>query len=211
MNTAQMIPYFYLCMGEVSMFPWFSFLSYALITAITPGPNNIMSMTNAAKLGLRKGFPFQLGVFTGFTFIILICTFFCSALSEMIPKIKLPMMIMGAVYMLRLAWNMLRSTGLPEDGHTKGSYFSGLILQFINPKLYLYCIVSLEAYILPYYHGQWVPLIFFALLLALFCFASNLCWAMSGSVFRALFSKYARITNGIMAALLVYCAISLFL
>lgn len=193
------------------MFPWFSFLSYALITAATPGPNNIMSMTNAANRGLRKGFPFQLGILTGFTLVILLCTLFCNALSEMIPKIKLPMMIAGALYMIWLAWNMLRSTVLPEDHHAKGSYFSGLILQFINPKLYLYCIVSLEAYILPYYHGQWVPLFFFALLLALFCFASNLCWAMFGSVFRTLFSKHARITNSIMAALLVYCAVSLFL
>lgn len=129
----------------------------------------------------------------------------------MIPKIKLPMMIAGALYMLWLAWNMLRSSGLPEDAHAKGGYLSGLIFQFINPKLYLYCIVSLEAYILPYYHGQWIPLIFFALLLALFCFASNLCWAMFGTVFRSLFSKYARITNTIMAALLVCCAVSLFL
>ncbi len=193
------------------MFPWFSFISYALITAATPGPNNIMSMSNAANRGLRKGFPFQLGILSGFTLVILLCTFFCNALSEMIPKIKLPMMIAGALYMLWLAWNMLRSTGLLEDHHAKGSYLSGLIFQFINPKLYLYCIVSLEAYILPYYHGQWVSLIFFALLLALFCFASNLCWAMFGTVFRALFSKYARITNTIMAALLVYCAVSLFL
>ena len=193
------------------MFPWFSFLSYALITAATPGPNNIMSMTNAARLGLRKAFPFQLGVFTGFSFIILMCTFFCNALSEMIPKIKLPMMIAGALYMLWLAWKLFRSAPLTEEGQEKGSFLSGLILQFINPKLYLYCIVSLEAYILPYYQGQWPPLLFFSLLLALFCFASNLCWALFGSGFRLVFSKYARITNSIMAGLLVYCAISLFL
>jgi len=193
------------------MFPWFSFLSYALITAATPGPNNIMSMTNAARLGLRKGFPFQLGVLSGFTVIILLCTVFCNALSEMLPRIKLPMMIVGAAYMLWLAFHMLRSTGPTEDCHAKSGYLSGLFLQFINPKLYLYCIVSLEAYILPYYHGQWLPLIFFALLLALFCFASNLCWAMFGSVFQIIFSKYSRITNTIMAALLIYCAVSLFL
>jgi len=193
------------------MFPWFSFLSYALITAGTPGPNNIMSMSNAASRGLKKGFPFQLGILTGFTVVILLCTFFCNALSEMIPRIKLPMMIVGAAYMLWLAWNLLRSKGFQEDVHAKSSYLTGLLLQFINPKLYLYCIVSLEAYILPYFHGQWIPLILFALLLALICFASNLCWAMFGSVFRTLFSKYARVTNTVMALLLIYCAISLFL
>ncbi len=34
---------------------------------------------------------------------------------------------------------------------------------------------------------------------------------MFGSVFKLLFSKYAKVTNLIMAGLLVYCAISLFL
>ena len=34
---------------------------------------------------------------------------------------------------------------------------------------------------------------------------------MFGSAFRALFSKYARVTNTVMAPLLIYCAISLFL
>ena len=29
------------------MFPWYAFLTYAVITAATPGPNNIMSMSNA--------------------------------------------------------------------------------------------------------------------------------------------------------------------
>lgn len=193
------------------MFPWFSFLSYALITAGTPGPNNIMSMSNAASRGLKKGFPFQLGILTGFTVVILLCTFFCNALSEMIPKIKLPMMVVGAAYMLWLAWNLLKSTGIQEYAYEKSGYFTGLLLQFVNPKLYFYCIMSLEAYILPYFHGQRIPLILFALLLALICFTSNMCWAMFGSVCRALFSKYARVTNTVMALLLVYCAVSLFL
>ena len=32
------------------MFPWYAFLTYAVITAATPGPNNIMSMSNAGRL-----------------------------------------------------------------------------------------------------------------------------------------------------------------
>ena len=69
----------------------------------------------------------------------------------------------------------------------------------------------MEAYILPYYQGDWVALILFSLLLAFIGFAFTLCWSMFGSVFKLLFSKYAKVTNLIMAGLLVYCAISLFL
>lgn len=120
------------------MFQWFHFLSYAVITTATPGPNNIMSMSNAGRYGFRRSFPFNLGIWCGFSIVMLICTFFCNTLSGVIPKIKTPMLIAGAAYMLYLAWAVL------------------------------------------------------------------------GSLFTLLFSRYARITNTVMALLLVYCAVSLF-
>lgn len=193
------------------MFSWLNFLSYAVVTAVTPGPNNIMSMSNAGRLGFRKSFPFNLGIWVGFSVVMLVCTFFCNMLSEIIPKIKTPMLIIGAIYMLWLAWKTVKSSSVIEEKQAKSSFLSGALLQFINPKIYIYCIVSMEAYILPYYQGEWLTLIFFALLLAFIGFAFTLCWALFGSVFKLLFSKYAKVTNFIMAGLLAYCAISLFL
>lgn len=193
------------------MFSWFHFLSYAIVTAATPGPNNIMSMSNAGRLGLRKSFPFNLGIWAGFSVVMIACTFFCSLLSEIIPKIKIPMLAAGSVYMLWLAWKTLKSPAVIQENHSKSSFLSGAFLQLVNPKIFIYCIVSMEVYILPYYQGDWLILLFFALLLALIGFLFTLCWALFGSVFRLLFSKYARITNAVMAGLLVYCAVSLFL
>ena len=193
------------------MFTWLNFLSYAIITAATPGPNNIMSMSNASRLGFRKSFPFNLGIWTVFSLVMLICTFFCNALSEIIPIIKTPMLIIGALYMLLLAWKTFRSSSVIEEVHSHSGFFSGMLLQFINPKIYIYCIVSMEAYILPFYQGAWGTLIFFALLLAFIGFVFTVCWALFGSVFKLLFSKYAKATNTLMALLLVCCAVSLFL
>ena len=193
------------------MFSWANFLSYAMITAVTPGPNNIMSMSNAGRVGFRKSFPLNLGIWAGFSAVMLACTFFCNSLSAFIPKIKTPMLVIGALYMLWLAWKTFRSSPVIEENHSRSSFLSGLALQFINPKIYIYCIVSIEAYILPFYQGQWGALIFFALLLAFIGFVFTVCWSLFGSVFQLLFSKYAKITNTIMALLLVYCAVSLFL
>lgn len=198
-------------MREDVMFYWFHFLSYAVVTAVTPGPNNIMSMSNAGRLGFRKSFPFNLGIWAGFSAVMLICTLFCNLLSEVIPKIKLPMLVIGALYMLRLAWKTLKSSSIIEESHSRSSFLSGAFLQFVNPKIYIYGIVSMEAYILPHYQGEWMTLFFFALLLAFIGFMFTLCWALFGSVFQMLFSRYAKITNVIMAGLLVYCAVSLFL
>lgn len=193
------------------MFDWFNFLSYAVVTAVTPGPNNIMSMSNAGRLGFRKSFPFNLGIWVGFSVVMIICTFFCNMLSEIIPKIKTPMLILGALYMLWLAWKTLKSSSVIEENYFQSSFFAGALLQFVNPKIYIYSIVSMEAYILPYYQGEWIVLFLFALLLAFIGFVFTLCWSLFGSVFMLVFSKYAKIANLIMAGLLVYCAISLFL
>lgn len=193
------------------MFNWAGFLTYMIVTAITPGPNNLMSLSNAGRLGFRKALPFNLGIWVGFSAASLICALFCDTLTALLPVMKLPMLIVGALYMLYLAVKTLKSTPELEDARSKGGFVHGLLVQFINPKLYLYCIISMEAYILPFYAGQTLPLVGFALLLAFVGFVCTLCWAAFGSAFKLVFSKYAKITNALMALLLVWCAISLFL
>ena len=193
------------------MFPWYAFLTYAVVTAATPGPNNIMSMSNGNRLGFRGALPFNFGIWAGFTIVMVACTLFCTALSTLIPTIRLPMMIRGAAYMLYLAWGTFRSSDVIQEDHSREGFLSGLLLQFINPKIYLYGILSMEAYVLPYYEDRPVILFLFALLLAFIGFVFTLCWSAFGSVFRLLFSRHARVVNTIMALLLVYCAVSLFL
>lgn len=193
------------------MFRWVPFLTYAIVTAITPGPNNIMSMSNGNRKGFTGAFSFNLGILVGFSAVMVLCTMFCSLLSTWIPKIKLPMLIAGACYMLYLAWETFCSSDAIEENHSRDGFLSGLLLQFINPKIYIYCIMSMEAYILPFYSGQILPLLGFALLLALIGFIATLLWSAFGSLFKWLFSQHAKLVNTVMALLLVYCAISLFL
>ncbi len=192
------------------MFNWVSFLTYAIITAATPGPNNIMSMSNGGRLGFKKALPFNMGIWAGFTIVMLFCTAFCSQLSAWIPRIKTPMLIVGAAYMLYLAWGTFQSSGTIEEDHSRSGFLSGFFLQFINPKIYIYCIMSMEAYILPFYSSKPFTLLCFALLLAFIGFLFTLLWSGFGSVFKWLFSRHTRVVNTIMAILLVYCAVSLF-
>lgn len=193
------------------MFNWFSFLTYSFTTAFTPGPNNILSMTNASRRGFKGAMPFNFGILTGFTIIQLLSMVFCSVLESWIPKIKMPMLIIGAVYMLYLAWGTFRSSDDLGEHEGKDGYWTALALQFINPKLYLYCIMSMEAYVIPDYQGRWGMLTLFALLLSLIGFLATLAWTAFGSAFRRLFTTHAKVVNTIMALLLVYCAILLFL
>ena len=192
------------------MFNWLAFFTYAFITAATPGPNNIMSMSNGGRLGFRGALPFNFGIWAGFSAVMLLCTAFCTTLTNLIPAVKTPMLIAGAAYMLHLAWGTFRSSGVIDEDHSRSGFYAGMLLQFINPKIYIYGIMSMQAYILPFYAGEPLKLALFALLLAFIGFAFTLCWSAFGSAFRLLFSRHTKTVNTIMALLLVYCAASLF-
>lgn len=191
------------------MFQWIHFLTYAVVTTSTPGPNNIMSMSNAGRVGLRKAYPFNLGIWVGFTTVMILCTVLSRVLNEVMPMIKTPMLVIGASYMLYLAYRTWNRSGEIEEKQVKNGFLSGLLLQFVNPKIFLYGMISMESYILPYFHHQPLVLLGFAIVLASIGCFFNLCWAAFGSVFRVLFSRYGRQTNMVMSLLLVYCAVVL--
>jgi len=192
------------------VFPWPSFLSYIIIVAYTPGPNNIMSMNNAKNVGFRRGMVFNCGIFTGFLVVMVLCLIFSTVLYTIVPTIQLPMKIAGAAYMVYLMIKTIVPSKEHEIKNTSGSFLIGALLQLINPKIIIYGITAMSSYILPHYKAMPI-LLSFAFLLAFVGFTSTICWALFGSLFSVLFSKHGRLLNIIMAALLLYCAVSLFL
>lgn len=187
-----------------------AFFSYVILTAITPGPNNIMSMSNASQYGFRRSLPFNFGVFAGFIVVMSASALFSSLLYNVIPSVKPFMLCVGAAYILWLAWAVWRDA--PHEGDKKqantNTFISGMALQFVNVKVILYCITIMSSFILPHYHD--LPVIAaFAVFLAFVGFACTLCWAFFGALFEMLFKKYRRPVNAAMALLLVYCALSM--
>jgi threonine/homoserine/homoserine lactone efflux protein len=192
------------------MFPWIPFLSYIIILAYTPGPNNIMSMNNAKNAGFKKGMAFNWGIFAGIFVIMILCLIFSTVLYMVIPKIQFTMKILGAVYMVYLIIKTLIPSKEHEIKNNNGSFLIGALLQLINPKIVIYGITAISSYILPFYNK--IPeLLLFALLLSFVGFTGTICWALFGSLFSVLFNKHGKILNIIMAVLLLYCVVSLFL
>jgi threonine/homoserine/homoserine lactone efflux protein len=192
------------------MFPWISFFSYIFIVAYTPGPNNIMSMNNAKNAGFKKGIIFNFGILAGFFVVMILCLIFSTVLYTLVPKMQLPMKILGAAYMLYLIVKTFAPSKEHEIRNNNGSFLIGALLQLINPKIIIYGITAMSSYILMYYNEPPV-LVCFAFLLAFVGFTGTICWALFGSLFNKLFNKHGKILNIIMAILLLYCAVSLFL
>lgn len=193
------------------MFHLSDFLIYCFITAYTPGANNLLSMSNAIRLGFRRSFRFNLGILAGFAIVMTVCSIFSTTLFTMLPKIKIIMQILGAAYMLYLAWKVFKSSVGPHDDSGKeASFLSGMILQFANPKIYIYAITAMTLYVLPVYHSTGA-VIGFTILLALIGASGSFVWALFGSAFCKYLSRHTKGVNLVMALLLVYCAVALFL
>lgn len=192
------------------MFPVSDFLIYCFITAYTPGANNLLSMSNAARLGFRKSVSFNFGITMGFLIVMTVCTLFSSTLYSALPKVKFYMQLLGAAYMLYLAWKVWKtSSDLEVESRKESSFLSGMVLQFMNPKIYIYAITAVSLYILPLYHSV-VALIVFVLILTIIGASGSYVWALFGSAFCRFFTKHTKGVNLVMALLLVYCAVSLF-
>ena len=184
---------------------------YCFVSAYTPGANNLLSMNYAAKLGFRRSVRFNFGILAGFTVVMAICTVFSATVYRLLPKIQIVIQIFGAAYMLYLAWKVWRSSAdLQVENEKSASFVSGMLLQFANPKIYIYAITATSLYILPVYNTVW-GLTVFAAILSLIGASGSFVWALFGSVFCKFFAKHTKLVNTVMALLLVYCAVALFL
>ena len=185
------------------------FLIYCFITAYTPGANNLLSMSNAARFGFRRSVRFNFGITAGFLAVMSICTLFSATLYTFLPKVKPVMQILGAMYMLWLAWKVWKSTAdLEVESGREASFFSGMILQFMNPKIYIYAVTAMSLYVLPVYHSA-AALAGFTAVLTVIGASGTYIWALFGSAFCRFFAKHTKAVNLIMALLLAYCAVSL--
>lgn len=127
------------------------FLSYVMITSITPGPSNILLMNETRRLGFFGSWKFTSGILTGFAVLGIWSGVFTTSLYNWIPIVEPYFKIAGAAYLLYLAWQIRMTKGSKKDtGDVQSSFLSGFILQIINVKSILFYLTVLSAFILPF-------------------------------------------------------------
>lgn len=206
------------------MFNLGAFLSYVFVVSFTPGPNNIMAMAYSSKFGYKKTLRFILGVCTGFFIVMILCSYFNLWLFSIMPKVKVFMGVLGAGYMIYLAIKIMKSkeevdeVEIDDEDNDENksklnksdihSFFTGVTIQFVNPKAILYGITVVSNFIIPYYRSS-LAFILFSFFFAVVGFMSTSSWALFGSLFNKFLSKYRSQFNIVMGLLLIYSAISI--
>ena len=186
------------------------FLTFIFIAAFTPGPNNCMALSHAAR-GLKNGVVFSCGVFGGMLIVMLSCAFLSGFLAQHLSDAVTAMKIIGGSYMVWLAWSLWRSCGTADTSvqSTSKLLLSGCFLQLVNPKLIAYGLTAFSVFILPKITST-AALALFAALLAFVGFAGTITWAFGGAALQKIFQTHPVFINRILSVTVLGCAVSMF-
>lgn len=187
---------------------FFAFFTYVILTTYTPGPNNLMSMASGNLVGFRRSIGFTIGVGVGFFLVLMVSLIFNRALMILLPRYGFIMRLVGAGYILWLAYHVLMDSGDSGQKYKAYGFSRAILLQFINPKGIFYAITLCTTFLLPHYQDP-LPLVLFSAMLGLISISSCLCWAAFGSVLKRFMAQYRKPFNVVMALLLVYVAYSI--
>ncbi len=186
-------------------------IPFSIITAITPGPNNLSSAGMGLNFGYKRTIKYLLGIISGVTTILLCSALLSSTIISIIPKVQFYLAIIGSLYITYLAYKTLRANYKFDKKDAAPLGFSkGLFLQLLNPKTIIYAITMYSTFL------KDVPINSIYLPLSLLYFATVTFIAISiWTVFGSLIKRYmanekARfIINLILSLLLLYTAVKM--
>lgn len=162
-----------------------TFIGYAFVTSITPGPNNTMLLASGLNFGFWSSMPHILGITLGFCVMVLAVGLGLGAVFHSVPVLHSVLRYVGAAYLLYLAWKIAHSDA-PSDGSAGGgrpfSFVQAAAFQWVNPKAWIMATGAIATY---------VPEVDYAvnmmLLTLLFALVNGPCvavWAAAGTSLR---------------------------
>jgi threonine/homoserine/homoserine lactone efflux protein len=191
------------------------FFSAALLLALAPGPDNLFVLTLSLNHGRFAGLQVVAGLCSGLLFHTLIVVTGIAALLDSSPTAIDLLKILGACYLLYLAWGYWRpakssgSTSSAQTRQTPGKlYLRGLIMNISNPKVALFFLAFLPQFVFPgqgEFHTQVIMLGLLFMLATIVVFggialvAGSYSRSIAASPGRALW--LGRITGLVLAAL----------
>jgi threonine/homoserine/homoserine lactone efflux protein len=179
--------------------------AFALVTSITPGPNNMMLMASGANFGLRRTVPHALGVGIGFTLMIVLVGVGLMELFDLFPVLNLILKAVSVAYLLWLAWKIAHAAAPDTEGSARGnpmSFVQAMLFQWVNPKAWSMALTAIALYA-PDRNLAAIALV--AAVFGIINLPSTSLWAVMGQALRGWLSSPARLRafNWTMAALLV--------
>ncbi|PWR03388.1 hypothetical protein DKT77_05865 [Meridianimarinicoccus roseus] len=121
---------------------------FALVSSITPGPNNLMLMASGVNFGLRRTVPHLLGVALGFTGMVVLVGAGVARAFDALPLLEPALRVACLGYILWMAWKLLRASGIADARRPPApmTFLQAAAFQWVNPKAWAMALTAITAY-----------------------------------------------------------------
>ena len=126
--------------------------TFAIVSSITPGPNNLMLMTSGTHFGFRRTVPHLLGVSGGFVLMTLTIGVGVAGLFKAFPIAFEVLKWVSVAYLLYLAWHIATASAVLADPQSEGldrkpmGFLQAVLFQWVNPKAWTMALTAVTAY-----------------------------------------------------------------
>ena len=129
-----------------------AFVTASVVLSLVPGPDNLFVMSHSALKGWRIGFYTTLGLCTGLIGHTVLVAIRVSVIFRTSAIAFNGLKIVGACYLLYLAWLSVQNKelnlgGTDRDSTNRSYYFTGVIMNLTNPKVALFFLVFLPQFV----------------------------------------------------------------
>lgn len=122
-------------------------VGFAFVSAVTPGPNNILLWASGAEFGVRRTIPHVLGTALGLGSMALAVAAGLGALITTVPEIAFAMKVAGSVYMLYLAYQIAGARALERGDIARPmGLLQAAAFQAINPKAWIFALGAITTF-----------------------------------------------------------------
>lgn len=127
------------------------FLLFAFVASITPGPTNILVLTNSARYGLRRTWPIVLGGCAGAALLVLIVGTGLGDLLARHHKVQTLMAWVGIAWLTWMAWQIFSAPAEAIDPEQAASgprlgLWGAASLQWVNPKTWMMALAVVSVF-----------------------------------------------------------------
>lgn len=127
----------------------FAFAAFALVSSITPGPNNLMLMASGANFGWARSVPHMLGVTIGFAAMVFLVGIGLGSVFRAYPIAHDVLKALCATYLIYLAWKIATAAPPSAEAQARAKPFTfvqAAAFQWINPKGWTMALTAIAAY-----------------------------------------------------------------
>ncbi|MBG6666941.1 LysE family translocator [Pseudomonas aeruginosa] len=124
------------------------FLLFAVVASITPGPTNILVLSNSQRHGLAAAWPIVLGACAAVAALILLLGLGLGELLRRHPLLQQGLAWLGVGWLSYLAWSLCRSAGgiAGAEPPRRLGVLGGAALQLVNPKAWMMALAALALF-----------------------------------------------------------------